>query len=202
MTPDDEHIRKFVAFLETQNGPSGRALMAELRRAAADPLASYGTVQLLGDRLPDSDDWDFDAYRLVAALFALHATKLWGRDNRLQIPRFYKDETRRSFGASLRRLRNQLTVGQDSLDLRVKALIDANQNDLADPLRGLIQRIATTERPVPIDYARLLHDLIGWEEGDDIRRTWSRDYWSRHVPYAKTGDAAPVPENQSSIPNA
>jgi CRISPR type I-E-associated protein CasB/Cse2 len=197
MTPDDEHIKKFVAFLEMQNGPSGRALLAELRRAAADPLNTYGTVWLMGDKLPDSDAWDFDAYRLVAALFALHATKLWGRDNRLQIPRFYKDETRRSFGASLRRLRNQLSVGQDSLDLRVKALIDTNREDLAEPLRGLLQRIATAERSVPIDYAQLLDDLIHWDDGDRVRRTWSSDYWSRRVPSLQAPSSS-QPTNEST----
>lgn len=197
MNSNDEPIRQFVRFLEQQNGPSGRALLAELRRAAADPLNTYGTVWLLGDKLPDSNGWDFDAYRLAAALFALHATKLWGRDNRLQIPRFYKDEQRRSFGASLRRLRNQLSVGQDSLDMRVKALIDANREDLADPLRGLVQRIATADRPVPIDYAQLLRDLIQWDDGDTVRRTWSRDYWSRHVPDAKI--SLPVPTVDSDL---
>lgn len=195
MTPNDEHIRKFITFLETQRDQSGRALLAELRRAAADPLNTYGAVWLLGDRLPDSGDWDFDAYQLAAALFALHATKLWGRDGRLQIPRFHKDETRRSLGASLRRLRNQLSVGQDSLDLRVKALIDADREDLPVQLRGLIQRVANADRPIPIDYGVLLKDLIQWEDGDGIRRRWSQDYWSRHIPDPK---ASPAPGDLSA----
>jgi len=175
--PKSEHVNRFISFLEQQRDSTGRANLAELRRAAADPLHDFRVIRILGNHLPDTDGWPFDAYRLVASLFAMHAQAHWGQDGRLAMPRFAEDSKRRSLGESLRRLRQQLRVGQESLDLRVTALLNTPQEDLTVPLRGLIQRIMTADRPViPVDYRKLLNDLLHWD-GEYSRRNWARDYW-------------------------
>ncbi|WP_019991490.1 type I-E CRISPR-associated protein Cse2/CasB [Rudanella lutea] len=166
----------FVSFLELQHGPTGRANLAELRRAATDPLSDFRDLRILGQHLPEGTDREFDTYRLTAALFALYATKFWDRSSYLKLPRFSDETKRRSLGASLRQLRNSISVGQESLDLRFSALLDAPAEDLAVPLRNVIQRIATADKRIPVDFYRLLNDLLHWN-ADEARRRWARDYW-------------------------
>lgn len=175
-----EQAYEFAAFLARQSGPGGRANLAELRRAATDPEHDFRDLRILGPLLAD-DNRIFDAQRLTAGLFALYAPLFWRPDSTLNLPRFAPDDKRRSFGASLRRLRDQLKAGQDSLDLRFAALLDAPQEDLTTPLRGLLQRLATAEPFIPVDFAALLQDLVFWDSdplhGRSVRRTWARDYW-------------------------
>jgi CRISPR type I-E-associated protein CasB/Cse2 len=170
-------IKKFIFELESMKGPEGRANLAELRRAAADPLGDYRTMRILGNLIPDTkNEWAFDAYRLTAILYALHRQ---GNEEK-SLQGFGSETTRRSFGASLNRLRGQLRSGKDSLDLRFSALLDTPAEDLAVPLRGFVLRCASAETLVPIDYTILLKDLLYWE-GDYTRRTWARHYWQSSV---------------------
>ena len=175
-----EQAYQFAGFLRGQAGPTGRANLAELRRAAADPEHDFRDLRILGSQLAD-DDRVADAQRLTAALFALYAGKFWDKDNRLRLPAFAADSKRRTFGASLRRLWGQLGAGQDSLDLRFGALLDTPREDLTVPLRGLMQRLATAEKPIPVDFARLLLDIVRWNRDEPDRRSprrdWARDYW-------------------------
>ncbi len=169
-----EQIYRFIQFLYAQNGPSGRANLAELRRSAADPLNDYRSIWILGEKLPDTNGWPFDAYRLVAILFAIHKQKFSDKE----MPAFNSKEKRRSLGASLRRLRGQLQAGQESLDKRFAALLNTPQEDLAVPLRGFIQRVANAEKPIALDYFQLLKDLLFWNSKDkNTQRQWARDYW-------------------------
>lgn len=191
----DEQADRFVGFLERQAGPQGRANLAELRRSAADPLGDYRDLRILGDHLPDTDGWSFDVHRLTATLFALYATKFWDKNGRLNVPRFDSGEKRRSLGASLRMLRNGLKVGHDSLDLRFSGLLDTHREDLAVPLRGVMHRIATTEKRIPIDFRRLLTDLIRWD-ADETQRTWARDYWQASADEDEADEPAPATEHE------
>lgn len=197
MNPYDEvSIDKMIQFLEQQGRDKdqgrGRANLAELRRAAADPLHDTRSIWILGSLLPDTDGWPFDAYRLVATLYAMYASRFATSDD---FPAFLKPKElpapdsdqasasdaprrkriRKSLGESLRRLREQPgNAGADSLDKRLVALLDTNREDVAVPLRGFIQRLASKE--VPVDFRQLLRDLLHWN-GDHTRRQWARDYW-------------------------
>jgi CRISPR type I-E-associated protein CasB/Cse2 len=176
-----DDAQRFARFLYDQHGPNGRANLAELRRAAADPDHDFRDLRILGNEMTEADDTVFDAKRLTAALFALYAPKFWGTDGHLRLPRFEQDKPRRSLGASLQRLRRQLGDGQDSLDLRFAALLNTDREDLTVPLRSLMQRLATAEKPIPVDFATLLLDLVYWSYeqpgGRSVRRTWASDYW-------------------------
>ena len=189
---DKESINALVQFLDVQGNPNqsknGRANLAELRRAAADPLSDTRSIWILGPLLPDKDGWPFDAYRLVGTLYALNAQRFTTPNGGHKLPKFSDDEEtptykKRSFGESLRRLRIQLGAGEDSLDKRFVALLDTDDTDnIAVPLRGFIQRIASAQKDIPVDYRRLLTDLLNWN-GDrqtgtlSARRQWARDYW-------------------------
>ena len=170
----------FIRSLERQQGSTGRANLTELRRAATNPLGDFRDVRILGQYLPDGNEFVFDTYRLTATLFALYATKFWDKNNQLKLPRFSGETKKCSMGASLRQLRNGLGVGQESLDLRFSSLLYTPSDDLAVPLRNLIQRIATADTRIPIDFSVLLADLLHWD-ADDTRRHWARDYWQATI---------------------
>ncbi|MBO0938694.1 type I-E CRISPR-associated protein Cse2/CasB [Fibrella sp. HMF5335] len=183
MNPTIDNRKDLIGFLYRQKDAKGRATLAELRRAAADPRNNLRLFSLIGQCLPDpsgpadEDDWVVEAHLLVAMLFAVHGATRWTKANRLDMPAFPEGENRRSFGASLRLLKYQLGTGENSLDLRVGALLDTNAEDIAVPLRNLVQRIATApKRPIPIDYYKLLNDLINWQQ-THTRLRWARDYW-------------------------
>ncbi len=182
MNPYDKaSINNLVRFLQKQRDAEGRAKLAELRRAAADPLRDTRSIWILGGLLPETSGWPFDAYRLVGTLYAIHAQRFTTPDGGYKVPGFSEDDDStsyqpRSFGESLRRLRTQLGAGQDSLDKRFVALLDSDREDIAVPLRGFIQRIAAAEARIPVDYGRILTDLLHWE-GDHTKRQWARDYW-------------------------
>lgn len=191
-----EQAYEFARFLYGLAGPEGRATVAELRRAAADPEHDFRDLRLLGSRLAD-DSRVFDAQRLTAGLFALYAARFWQPNGSLKLPSFAADN-RRTFGASLRSLRGQLKAGAESLDLRFGALLNAPREDLAVPLRGLLSRLATAERAVPVDFARLLQDLVYWDSNSrSVRRDWARDYWQpATTDPADADDANPTTSNQ------
>jgi CRISPR type I-E-associated protein CasB/Cse2 len=191
-----EQAYEFARFLYGLAGAEGRATVAELRRAAADPEHDFRDLRLLGSRLAD-DSRVFDAQRLTAGLFALYAARFWQPNGSLKLPPFAVDN-RRTFGASLRNLRGQLKAGADSLDIRFGALLNAPREDLAVPLRGLLARLATAERAVPVDFARLLQDLVYWDSNSrSVRRDWARDYWQpATIDSVNSLDAAPASSNQ------
>lgn len=182
MNPYDKNsIAALVHFLERQRDAKGRANLAELRRGAADPLRDTRSIWILGGMLPETNGWAFDAYRLVGTLYAIHAQRFTTPEGGYNVPKFKEDGNddpyaRKSFGESLQRLRTQLGAGQDSLDQRFVALLDSDREDIAVPLRGFIQRIASAEARIPVDYTRLLNDLLYWD-GDKTKRQWARDYW-------------------------
>jgi hypothetical protein len=94
MNPYDEvSIDKIIRFLEQQGRDKtqgrGRAHLAELRRAAADPLHDTRSIWILGPLLPDTDGWAFDAYRLVATLYAMYAPRFATPDD---FPAFVKQQ--------------------------------------------------------------------------------------------------------------
>lgn len=180
----DESLKKFVGFLYRQTATANRANLAELRRSATDPLNDYRSIWLLGPYLPDSDGWSFDAYRLVATLFAIHSQKFPERE----MPKFKPEQNRTSLGTSLGLLKKQLVNGAESLDKRFAALLDTPTEDLAIPLRNTIQRIATADRAIPVDYYSLVKDLIFWES-PYTKKKWAREYWQPQFVNDKSDNA-------------
>lgn len=181
----DQKIARLIGYLGSLEGPKGRAKLAELRRSATDPLNDYRSIWVLDDKLPDGKGWQFDAFRIVASFYALHKQKF----SESPLPAFKKGTYRKSFGASLRMLRDRLTVGEESMDQRFAALLDTPKEDLVTPLRNFIQRIANSDKRIEVDYNQLLRDLIYWDAHDSIldpkaepvQRKWARHYWQPNL---------------------
>ncbi len=154
-----------------------RAALAVLRRAAAaDPGA-------LSDAFPHVLPWvperarhsrGEDSYFLVASLFAIHPEHGGGGN----------------FGASMWRI---ATDGSDepspSADLRFRRILEAAREDLAAPLRQAVRLAASRSVPVPVDYHRLLSDLLWWDHPErTVQRAWARAYWTPHVSNTTEGE--------------
>jgi len=139
-----------------------RARLARLRRCLSRQGAGYEALREVGAFLPDNlSERYLDAYLLVAALFAHHPAS----------------SKSRSLGAAFKKLRAMLSAGVESLDRRFATLLESDPDDLSFRIRQLIQLLKSKE--IPVDYGRLLHDLIRWDHPDrPVQRQWARDYWT------------------------
>ena len=143
---------------------TARARLARLRRTLTGRTLTYNGLSEVGDQLPpDLRDPELDTYLLVAALFALNPSVSAGANE--------------SFGATLKKLRRELSAGAESLDRRFGALLDADTEELPYRLRQLSQQLKS--RGLAPNYYRLLDDLLKWDlPSRSIQRNWARDYWT------------------------
>ena len=116
-------------------------------------------------------------YQIVAGLFAWHPKPSTDRAS--------------SFGHVCRRLalQKQLESNRRGVDPdkntftpRFERLLSCRRPDqMAQPLRGIVRMLATSEDPITIHFQRLLIDLLRWERawrgGNGPRQMWARDYW-------------------------
>jgi len=152
----------------------GRRRFAEIRRGAAEPDAAELYV-LRAIRVPEAAGRHLPTFVLIAVLYALHKQK-YAKD---RLPSFHEHRYT-SLGRSLRQLRQKLRAGEESLDMRFQAVLNSRQEDLQYHLRSIIMRIASFKEDIPVDYKRLLLDLIRWSYmGHPVQRQWAREYWQR-----------------------
>jgi CRISPR system Cascade subunit CasB len=165
----DAWIRPFITELE-------RLLGSDQNRREAGTLAKLrgGLTEHPGER----DVWVYahlggarpdqeDSAALVASLFAL-----WHQGGRGQT------RSADSFGGSYGRLR--LLSGSESTEKRFAALIDSHPDDLPARLRHAVTLLRSKD--IPIDWERLLGDLLSWEaEKRPVQRRWARDFWARNM---------------------
>jgi CRISPR system Cascade subunit CasB len=169
-----DHVMKFIDDLEGLERNENRAALAKLRRSLIDYGRDFSAYTVLGYSLPANISKQ-RLYLLVAGLFAMHTDS--AHDGR-------------SFGASLRQLRNKLGgVGDTSLEGLVGAILNAEGEDLPIRLRHVIARLASNE--VAVDYARLLKDLLLWDiPSRQTQRRWAHDYWVARDEEEPDGDGA------------
>jgi CRISPR type I-E-associated protein CasB/Cse2 len=163
----------FIGFLQKLYRTESRGPLAHLRQSAHDPTNAQ-VFQIVGDHLPGGiGQRETDAHLVVGSLFALYVQSFVAEQNR---PRGQLRNHWASIGASARLLRRSLSVGQESLDQRVTALINSHQDDLPNRLRHMIQRFES--EGIEVDFEVLLSDLLGWRNHPRrIRRRWAEDYW-------------------------
>jgi CRISPR system Cascade subunit CasB len=147
----------FVDALERVREADDRATLAKLRRGLTDHAAEcemwvYGHLR---GALSEHEE----PALLTAALFATHPQK-GGRG---------------SLGAAFRRMRTETSA--ESLDKRFAVLIDSHPDELPARLRQAVSLLKSQE--VPVDWRRLLSDLLDWGgPRRPVQRTWARDYWA------------------------
>lgn len=168
MTSPTPAERRFIEALEGLAAREDRAALAALRRGlgrppgeAAEPYP-YVVPWIPADVPP----WVEEAYFLVAALFALHPMS-WRDDGASNAPT--------NLGASFARLRAAEQGG--GAERRFVALLDSHPDDLPHHLRHAISLLRSRE--IPVDWARLLHDVQRWNRpGRQVQRAWARAFWA------------------------
>lgn len=113
-----------------------------------------------------------EVFFLVGSLFAEHPTAYEGKEN---------------LGDSLRHLGEH-----ESAEKRFVALLNCRPERLGYHLRQVVS--LAHSREVPINYRRLLFDLLDWERPDHrVRLSWARSYWRARAEDA--GDGAPASDD-------
>ncbi len=137
-----------------------KAKLATLRRGAADPFNNFEALSIIGKLIPDSRDETFKNSMLISTLFAVHP----------------KQDNDRNIGEALKKVRNALTVGEESLDGRFTLLLNSEYEDLPHNLLQICRFLANKE--VGIDFHQLFDDLKYWTHQDKfVQRNWAKGYW-------------------------
>lgn len=147
---EDKKMHPLIEALARAVESENRAMLAQLRGSMAEgreALAYPFVARYFGQERREAD------LILVAQLFALHPSP----------------------GAqSLARALRVPAESSDSVELRFRALLDADREDLPVHLRHAVSLAKAHDQAV--DYQDLL-DTIRWWNGPHKRRAWARDFW-------------------------
>jgi CRISPR system Cascade subunit CasB len=157
-TPRQRQIAAFVGAL----GRLDAAGRARLKRNAGRTLGEARDVhRVFFQALPYEligRSFEEELYFLVATLFPMAEPRGAGT----------------SLGATLGRVRRSRESA--SIDRRFQSLIDSDREQLPFRLRQVVRLAAASDQP--IDWARLLEDLLRWEwDGKPVQTQWARDYY-------------------------
>jgi CRISPR system Cascade subunit CasB len=149
-----------IAWLEQLNASDNKARAVLRRSLAFDPgqhIPAFPYVEpfLKGEQ----EGWRRDVHYLVAALWAAHWRE--GRAGAAQ-------PLARACAA------HQLKSGSASTERRFINLLDADREQLPHRLRQMTALL----NEQPIDFERLLSDLLGWHRDDKrSQNAWARDFY-------------------------
>ena len=149
-----------IAWLEQLNESDNKARAVLRRSLAFDPgqhIPAFPYVEpfLKGEQ----EGWRRDVHYLVAALWAAHWRE--GRTGAAQ-------PLARACAA------HQLKSGSASTERRFINLLDADREQLPHCLRQMTALL----NEQPIDFDRLLSDLLGWHRDDKhTQNAWARDFY-------------------------
>jgi len=150
----------FIAWLEKLN-ESDSKVRAVLRRSLAfDPGQYIPAFPYVEPFLKGEESgWRRDVHYLVAPLWAAHWRE--GRAGAVQ-------PLARACAA------HQINSGSASTEQRFISLLDADREQLPHRLRQMIALL----NEQPIDFERLLSDLLGWHRDDKrTQNAWARDFY-------------------------
>lgn len=146
-------VAPFVKRLYELAAREDRAALAELRRSFSNKLAALRfVVPFLSKGASASEE---AAHVLVAGLFALHPSP---------------------GSLSLARALGIVARDSDSVELRFRALLNADDVDLPTHLRHAVSLVRS--RDLDIDYDDLFWTIREWgRESKRKQRAWARDFW-------------------------
>lgn len=145
----------FVESLYALAKRQDRAALAELRRSITAPMAAMRYVVPFLRK--DASEREHRALLLVGQLFALHPAP-----------------GNRSLAGAMRMLSEQ----SDSVQLRFRALLDSDGEDLPVHLRHAISLARGKE--IAIDYDNLLVTILNWDKANKrAQRAWAHDFWGQ-----------------------
>lgn len=162
----------FVDYLAQLATKDDRAALASLRQSFVNPLRA---LPLVAPFLSNDDGRTREkALLLLGGLFALHP-----------VP---GDVT---LAQALRRV--AAATDSDSVELRFRALLECDADDLGEHLRHGISLIARDS--IPIDYGELLSAILNWSHDERFaQRRWARQFWAAE--FTPTSEKKPSPGTQ------
>jgi len=186
----------FIVHLESFVRENNRGALAALRRGlgkqpgTAREMDSYVLPGLSSDVTGKQED----VYYLIGALFAY-----WyqGRDDIVK-------NRPANLGDSMRLLVNYETVKGDNkedvekrIEKRLVSLLNCHRDDLPEHLRYIIGLLKSKD--IPVDWERLLSDILSWQYEDrSVQRRWARYFWRN---YHGKNQSEPKNEIQSIMNN-
>jgi CRISPR system Cascade subunit CasB len=168
----------FIAHLESFVSEKNRGALATLRRGLGK---QPGTVREMDSYVLPSVPSDVtgkqeDVYYLISALFAY-----WyqSRDDIVK-------NRPANLGDSIRLLVNYETATgankedvEKRIEKRLVSLLNCHRDDLPEHLRYIIGLLKSKD--IPIDWARLLSDILSWQHEDrSVQRRWARYFWRNY----------------------
>lgn len=162
MSDSGSFIKNIVNHYESEK----REAIAKLKQGMAGQGAlNLSSLEVIGKYMPkDLDEGEVKIYLLVASLYSIHPSH----------------SEVKSYGRSLKMLRDSLSSGTDSLDERFTRLLNSELEDLQFQFRQFGTMLSAAE--IPVDYAQMLSDLMDWAHPS--RRTqikWARDYFAEVI---------------------
>ena len=157
---------RFLEFLLALEERKDRGAFAALRRGLGVPPGSapemhrYVAPWAGGER----SRWREDVYYIVAALFAFHPCD-WPRDD---------SDRYTNLGSSFASIAGG--DSHDAVERRFTALLSVRAEDLHVHLRHAVSLLKAKD--APINWARLLRDLMSWNDEDRwVQRNWAKAFW-------------------------
>lgn len=153
---DSDWRERFIGHLEQLRDQEDRRALAILRRGAnRQPGTALDMFSLVIPWVPENRHAEDSAF-LVAALFALHP----------------QPKGQGTLGSAFA----QISGESDSIEQRFNALLNCHRDDLPYHLRQAVSLLRSKE--VPVDWQRLLRDVLGWEHDSRyVQRAWAREFW-------------------------
>ncbi len=167
----------FVTWLESVRDSNdqaySRSTLAMLRRGSASaPGEDVNVLRYVVPWLPtDAGPWVERPYFTIAPLFALHPLS-GGMGN---------------MGSHFRRIQ-QGKQGEDAIERRFTALLNAHEDELAWHLRQAVSLCKANE--VPVNWHALFDAIRGWSHPNRwVQRNWAQSFWGRTVETHKAAEA-------------
>lgn len=182
--PPGGRDRAFATSLDAiAAAPDGRQMLAILRRGANG--SEFRALRALDRVVPrGATDRDFDAYALVAGLYAVYhqgRSPSWSIDGDL--------------GASFGRLGTSPGWETDRAARRLTALLVASRETLGERLRHAASLLKSAS--VPIDWARLARDVRAWDlDGHPVQRRWASSFVAWRAPTPDKDEATVTLEGE------
>ena len=149
---------RFIGHLERLRDQEDRRALAILRRGAnRQPGTAMDMFALVIPWVPENRHAEDSAF-LVGALFAL-----------------YPDPGgQKTLGKAFAQLSEK--SDSDSIEQRFNALLNCHREDLPYHLRQAVSLLRSKD--IPVNWRRLLQDVLGWEHDDRyVQRAWAREFW-------------------------
>ncbi len=158
-----EQQHPFVEYLIQLASRDDRAALASLRQGFVNPLRA---LPLVAPFLRHDDGRGREeALLLVGGLFALHPV---------------------AGNVTLARALRQVatSTGSTSVELRFRALLECDADDLSEYLRHGVSLVA--REAIPLDYSELLASVRSWShETRFVQRRWARQFWAVELDSAR-----------------